>query len=53
MKPNPRPSLPAKPSRPAEKQLTRGHTRDEATFPAPPPVAGLPADYGTTLEAIK
>lgn len=53
MKPNPHPSSSTKPTSPAETRLARGRTREEATFPAPPAVAGLPTDYGTTLEAIK
>ena len=53
MKPKQRSASSAKASPPAAGRLARGRTREEATFPAPPPIAGLPTDYGSTLEAIK
>jgi predicted nuclease of restriction endonuclease-like (RecB) superfamily len=36
-----------------EGRLTRGRTRDDASFPAPPPHAGLPGDYEAVLGEIK
>jgi hypothetical protein len=53
MKPKQRSASSAMASPPAAGRLARGRTREEATFPAPPPIAGLPTDYGSTLEAIK
>ena len=37
----------------ADERLTRGRSRDGASFPAPPPHAGLPTDYETVLGEIK
>jgi predicted nuclease of restriction endonuclease-like (RecB) superfamily len=36
-----------------EARLSRGRTRAGAIFPAPAPAVRLPADYATTLQAIK
>lgn len=37
----------------ADERLSLGRSREEARFTAPPPVAGLPAAYASTLEEIK
>ena len=34
-------------------RAARGKTRERASFPVPPPRAGLPSDYAKTLGAIK
>ena len=37
----------------SQERLTRGRTRDDASFPAPPTRDGLPGDYETVLGEIK
>ncbi len=37
----------------SQERFTRGRTREDASFPVPPPHAGLPGDYESVLGEIK